>query len=487
MDREGRIAMATTERVDPGHATGKVSSEILDRLPPQNPDAEKGVLGSVLLDPRVCDDVALVVRPEDFYADANQKLFSHVLALHDAGGRIDTTLLAERLKQAGDLEAVGGPAYLAEVLHSVPVAAHAVYYARIVRDKAMLRDLIHASTEILRDAYEPTVEPREIVGSAEEKIFNVHDRRSTDQVTSIHDVMMEAFVHIDKRLELGGPTGIPSGFRELDSLTGGLHDSELVILASRPSMGKTALATNIAEHVALDSRVTCLFVSLEMARLELAQRLLCSLGRINGNKFRSGLISAQEREKLVEVSNKLSTAPLFIDDTPSRSVTEIAACARRLKRSSSLGLVIIDYLQLIEPDNPKDPRQEQVAKIARRLKGLARELELPVLCLAQLNRQVEEGRHVPQLSHLRESGAIEQDADVVMFIHSEEYYHPEEEEHKGKADLMIRKQRNGPIGDVHLAWFHQFTRFENLARQEPYEAFEPYEEPLEGEAAESPF
>jgi len=482
--------MATSSgRVDAGHSSGKVSSEILDRLPPQNLDAEKGVLGSVLLDPNLCDDVALLLRPEDFYADANQKLFAHILVMHDSGGRIDTTLLAERLKQAGDLEAVGGTAYLAEVLHSVPVAAHAVYYAKIVREKATLRDLIHASTEILRDAYDPTVEPTEMVSKAEEKVFSVHDRRSTSQVTSIHDVMIEAFDHIDKRLEHGGATGIPSGFRDLDNLTGGLHDSELVILAARPSMGKTALATNIAEHATLESGVTCLFVSLEMARLELAQRMLCSLGRISGNKFRSGYVSAQEREKLVEVSNKLSTAPLFIDDTPSRTVTEIAACARRLKRTSSLGLVIIDYLQLIEPDNPRDPRQEQVAKIARRLKGLARELELPVVCLAQLNRQVEEGKHGhrPRLSHLRESGAIEQDADVVTFIHREEYYHTREDAEEkgiaGIADLIVAKQRNGPTGDVKLTWFQQFTRFEDLARAEPYEEFEPYE----GETAESPF
>ena len=480
--------MATSGRVDAGQPTGKVSSEILDRMPPQNLDAEKGVLGSVLLNPHMCDDVALLLRPEDFYADAHQKLFAHVLAMHDAGGRIDTTLLAERLRQAGDLEAAGGTAYLAEVLHSVPVAAHAVYYAKIVRDKAVLRDLIHASTEILRDAYDPTVEPREMVGKAEERVFAVHDRRSADQVTNIHDVMVEAFDHIDKRLEHGGATGIPTWFTELDNLTGGLHDSELVILASRPSMGKTALATNIAEHVTLKSNETCLFVSLEMARLELAQRLLCSVGKIDGNKFRSGFINRTERDKLVEASNKLSTAPLFIDDTPSRSVTEIAACSRRLKRTSNLGLVIIDYLQLIEPDNPKDPRQEQVAKIARRLKGLARELKLPVVCLAQLNRQVEErgGDHRPRLSDLRESGAIEQDADVVMFIHREEYYCTREEAEEkgiaGIADLTVGKQRNGPTGGLKLTWRRQFTRFEDKARQEDEES-----EPYERETAESPF
>jgi len=482
--------MATSgNAADSGRPSGKVSSEILDRLPPHNLDAERGVLGSVLLDQNMCDDVALILRPEDFYADANEKLFAHVLAMHDAGGRIDVTLLTERLRKEGDLETIGGASYLAEVLHAVPVAAHAVYYARIVRDKAMARDLIHASSEILRDAYDPTVEPREMVSQAEEKVFAVRDRRSTDQVANIHDVMIEAFEHIDKRLEQGGATGIPSGFRDLDNLTGGLHDSELVILAARPSMGKTALATNIAEHVTLKAGVTTLFVSLEMARLELAQRMLCSLGRINGSKFRSGFVSSQEREKLVEVSNKLGTAPLFIDDTPSRTVTEIAATARRLKRTSNLGLIVIDYLQLIEPDNSRDPRQEQVAKIARRLKGIARELELPVVCLAQLNRQVEAGKdsHQPRLSHLRESGAIEQDADVVMFVHREEYYYTKEEAEEkgivGEADLMVKKQRNGPTGDIKLTWLQQFTRFEDQATQEPYGEFAAHE----GETAGSPF
>ena len=491
--------MATNGRDDIGHSPTKVGSEILDRLPPHSLDAEKGVLGSILIDPNVCDDVAPVVRPDDFYSAANKKLYTHLLAMHEGDGRIDTMLLVERLKQEGDLEAVGGPAYLAEVLNSVPVAAHAVFYANIVREKATLRDLVHTSTQILRDAYDPTVESRKILDKAEERIFAVHDKRSTNQVTSMHDVLLEAFEQIDKRLENGGAVGVPSGFSDLDKLTGGLHGSELIILAARPSMGKTALATNIAEHVALDSNVTCLFVSLEMARLELAQRMLCSLGRINGNKFRSGYVSSQEREKLVEVSNKLSTAPLFIDDTSSRTVTEIAACARRLKRRSNLGLIIVDYLQLIEPENAKDPRQEQVAKIARRLKGLARELSLPVICLAQLNRQTEAGKdsHRPRLSQLRESGAIEQDADVVMFIHREEYYQTREEtEEKGNAgmaDLMVKKQRNGPTDDVKLAWFQQYTRFENL--QSHHDEFDDYrneephqnQQPRQSEPADAPF
>ena len=474
--------MSTVYRTDPGRAQARVSSEILDRLPPHNLEAEKGTLGSLLLDPNLCDDVALVLRPEDFYADANQKLYAHLLAMHDEGRRIDATLLVERLRTAGDLELIGGSAYLAELLHSVPHAANAVYYAEIVRDKATLRALIHASTEILRDAYEPTLDTREMVGRAEEQIFAVYDQRSTDQVTNIHDLLVEAFDRIDARLERGEGVGVPSGFQDLDNLTGGMHDSEFVVLAARPSMGKTALATNIAEYVSIEANVPTLFVSLEMARLELAQRMLCSQGKIDASKFRSGFLSKDDRSKLVEASAKLGKAPLYVDDSPARSCTEIAACARRLKRKQNLGLVVIDYLQLIQPDDPRDPRQEQVAKMARRLKALARELKIPVLCLAQLNRQADAGRegHRPRLSQLRESGAIEQDADVVMFVHREEYYCNSREEALekglvGQADLIVAKQRNGPTGDIKLAWFDKYTRFESLA-QKPYEEFGGYQE-----------
>ena len=464
------------------------ASELLDRIPPHSLDAEKAVLGSLLLDPQMCDEVALLLRPEDFYVEANGKLFAHLMAMHDEGGRIDATLLVERLRRYGDLAAVGGPAYLGEVAQSVPFAAHAVYYARIVREKATLRDLIHAGAEIIRDAYDDSIEPEQIVGEAEQKIFAVHDRRTTAQVTPIDQLLVEAFARIDARLERGEGVGIPTGFADLDQLTGGLHDSEFIVLAARPSMGKTALATCIAEQVAIDAQVTTLFVSLEMARLELAQRMLCSQGRIDATKFRSGFLSGEDRHKLVEAAARLGKAPLLIDDSPSRTVTEIAACARRLKRRQNLGLVIIDYLQLIQPDNPKDPRQEQVARIARRLKGLARELKIPVLCLAQLNRQAEMGKegHRPRLSHLRESGAIEQDADVVMFIHREEYYcrSREEAEQSGVAgigEVIVAKQRNGPTGTVKLAWLERHTRFENLA-QRSYEEFEPYHDtPPEGD------
>ncbi len=266
----------TAGRIDSAHTLPKVTSEILDRLPPQNLDAERGVLGSILLNPHVSDDVVLILRPEDFYAEAHRRLYGHMVSMHDQGQRIDAVLLWERLKQSGELEAVGGSAYLMEISQSVPVAAHAVYYARIVRDKATLREIIHASTEILRDAYDPTLEPREMLGQAEEKIFAIHDRRSSDQVSTIHDVLLQAFAQIDQRLEHGGATGVPSGYIDLDNLTGGFHESELIILAARPSMGKTALALNIADHAAMKAGAATLIVSLEMSRLELAQRMLCA-------------------------------------------------------------------------------------------------------------------------------------------------------------------------------------------------------------------
>jgi replicative DNA helicase len=404
---EGISRMATQDRErnfnrrDRDSAPQRPVAELLDRAPPHSLEAEKGVLGSLMLDPRMCDEVAMVLRPEEFYAPSHRKLFEIMMDMHNAGKQIDPMLLLDRLKSQGELEVLGGASFLLDIQESVPTAANAVWYGEIIRDKAVVRELIHASTEILR----------------------------------------------------------------------GLHNSELVILAARPSMGKTALAANIAENIAMgDEKRPVLFVSLEMSRLELAERMLCSRGRINGHNLRNGMLSSGDRKKLIEASSDLSQAPIFIDDSPSRTVTEIAATARRLKRRDGLNLIVIDYLQLIEPDNAKDARQEQVSKIARRLKGMARELKVPVLCLSQLNRQAEASKdNRPKLSHLRESGAIEQDADVVMFVHRDEYYMSNEEEKAkvaGKADIIIAKQRNGPIGDVKVKWEGQFTKFVNLAKEE---------------------
>jgi replicative DNA helicase len=445
------------------------TADILRRHPPFDLEAEMGVLGSVLILPEVLDEVAMLVRPDDFYDDANRKLYATLREMHDDGEKIDVTLLVSRLKRQEQYDAIGGPAYLGRLSQAVPNAAHAVYYGQIVAEKATYRKLIESSTEILSDAYEQTQEARDLVSQAEQKIFAIMDGRSSNSVSSISDVLHNAMDRIDARLageHIDG--GVETGFVDFDDMTGGLHNSELIILAARPSMGKTALAMNIAQHAAIEVHAPVLFISLEMSAIELADRMLCSLAKVNGHRLRNGTIGNDDRIRLGQKANEISQSPLYVDDSPSRTVSEIAAAARRIKRrhQGSIGLIVIDYLQLIEPDNPRDPRQEQVAKIARRLKGMARELDVPVLCLSQLNRQAEDSKdHRPRLSHLRESGAIEQDADVVMFVHREEYYHRGEDrdQYAGQAEIIIAKQRNGPVGEVELVWEKDYTRFHNKA------------------------
>ncbi len=441
---------------------------ILDRTPPCDVSAEIAVLGSILLMPDVCDDLALVLKADDFYDDANRKLYQHMMGMIDIGQKIDVTLLVHRLKTMGDYEATGGSAYLAQLANAVPNAAHALYYADIVRSKGTYRRLIEASTSILRDAYDEAFDAKELVSQAEQRVFRIQDERSSQSAESIGDLLTVAMERIDSRMKgTFAVGGVDTHFRTYDEMCGGFHNGELVVLAARPSMGKTAFAMNVAENVAVKGRVPVLFVSLEMSGVELADRLLCSVARVDSRKLRTGTITQEERKRLVEKAIAISNAPLYVDDSPSRTVSEIAAVARRIKqRDKRLGLIIIDYMQLIDPDNPKDPRQEQVAKIARRLKGLAREAYVPVLCLAQLNRQAEEGKdHRPRMSHLRESGAIEQDADVVMFVHREEYYHRGDDasQYAGQAEIIIAKQRNGPVGEIELTWEKEYTRFSDRA------------------------
>lgn len=473
--------MATNVRYDAPSSAQRLTPEVLDRLPPQSLEAEKGVLGSIILDPLLCDDIALIVQPEDFYSDAHETLFRHMLLINNAGRRVDNMLLVERLKQHGDYERIGGAAYLAEIYQEVPLAANGVHYAQIVREKAIVRRLMNIGREILVEAHNSAAEPRELLDQAESKIFSIRDQRDGGQLTSFHDIVLDVWERLDARLDKDQTFGgVPTGFADFDQLTsGGLRPGELVILAARPSMGKTALATNIAEHAAMRAGVSTMFVSLEMSRLELGERMLAAHSRVDSHKMRSGRLTQQDQQKLKEKGGELSSAKLFVDDTPSRNLIEIAAAARRLKRKEGLGLIVIDYLQLIEPDNSKDPRQEQVARIARRLKGLARELQVPMLVLAQLNRQAEASRdNIPKLSHLRESGAIEQDADLVLFVHRDEYYLTQEEkeahpESIGQAKLIVAKHRNGPTGEIPLLWLANFTRFESAAPdwQEPFDGY----------------
>lgn len=450
-----------------GKNPARPSLNITDRQPPFNLEAEACVLGSLMLMPEKCDEVIEWLQPGDFFDEAHAKLYEHMLDMHNNNQKIDLTLLRERLIKADDYDFVGGPATLAEIFTKVPNAAHALYYARIVREKATLRRLIETCSEVLADAYRPDQESDELLNQAEQRVFMIRESRQKNSLAPINQVLHEAMDRLEARNRGEGLEGtVETGFTDLDRLTGGLHASELIILAARPSMGKTALAMNIVENVVMRSRQPVLFVSLEMAAIELIERMLCSVARVNGHRLKSGTLPSQETQKLIRVAGELSEVPLFIDDSPSRSVSEIAGAARRVKRQHGLGLIVIDYLQLIQPDNANDPRQEQVAKMARRLKGLARELSVPIVCLSQLNRAAEDTRdRRPKLSHLRESGAIEQDADVVMFVHRKDYgLSPEEQEEvRGQAMLIIAKQRNGPTDDIDLTWIREYTRFEDRA------------------------
>lgn len=450
--------------------------DILSRIPPHDAKAEQGVLGSAMLLGQTLDDVALLIRPSSFYSDANGKIFAHLVVLHEEGKRPDVDLLVPRLKKAGELEAVGGPLYLTEVMQSVSVAAHAVHYAEIVRDKSILRQLGLAAVDIIQDVYDPSSDARDVMNEAERAVYAVRDERSDNAAMPIVDVLMEAMAAIDKRAE-GGAVGRSTGFVDLDTMTGGLHNGELTLLAARPSIGKTAFAMNVSNHVAIDLNEPVLFASLEMSRLELAGRMLSARAQVDGHRIRNGRLSTTDREALVEAMNEMSQYPLHIDDTPSRTVSELAAVARRMKRSIGLSLMVVDYIQLITPEDKRAQRQEQVALIGRDLKKMARELGVPVLGVAQLNRKADEGGR-PKLSHLRESGALEQDADVVLFIHREEFgltaKEIDDKDLRGKAELIVSKQRNGPTGDVNLAWQKEFTRFVNLAPDRHGE-FDQYE------------
>lgn len=455
------------------------SSDLLTRQPPYNLEAEVGVLGSIMLMPETCDEIVNILRAVDFYDEAHRILFSNIMDMHNGGKKIDPLLLRERLVAGGEIESIGGAGRLAEIFTSVPNAAHVTYYANIVRSKSTSRQLINTCSELLNEAYLPEGDPDILLNDAEQKVFAIRESRQSNNLAPIDEILSDAMDRMEARMAGKGQEGtVETGFTDLDQITGGLHASELVILAARPSMGKTAFAMNIAENVVMKSRKPVLFISLEMASIELIERMLCSVAKVNGHQLRGGTLSSDNRKKVVKAVGELNQVPLFIDDSPTRNVSEIAGAARRIKRKENgLGLVVIDYLQLIQPDNPNDARQEQVAKIARRLKGLARELKTPILCLSQLNRQAEDSRdHRPKLSHLRESGAIEQDADVVMFVHRESYFQkgqPEEEVNQNDALIIIEKQRNGPTGDVELHWERDFTRFSNRA-PERYSEFDDF-------------
>jgi replicative DNA helicase len=436
----------------------------VERLPPQSRDAERCVLGSMLRENSVIGDVAVIVRADNFYSDAHQKIFQAVVELYDKGHPCDLVILADLLKERKQIEDIGGYGYLAELWDAAPTAANAEYYAKIVRDKAIVRHLIHVGTELLRDAYDQAQPAEELLEGAERKILDIAQLGVMGQTTTLQDALREAYDRIDKRSqnENQSVSGLATGFVDLDERTAGLQNSELIIIAARPSVGKTAFALNIARHVVVEDKLPIFFVSLEQSRIELAERMLCAQARVDSHRLRKGNLGGDDMSRVIEAGDRLNAVRLFIDDSPGQSMLRIAANARRLKLREGIRAVIIDYLQLIEPDNRRDSRQEQVSVISRKLKFLAKELDVPVLALAQLNRGVEDRQeHKPRLADLRESGSIEQDADTVMLLNRPEMYDPGKD--PGLIEIIIAKQRNGPTGEVNLTFLKQFMRFENFA------------------------
>jgi replicative DNA helicase len=440
-----------------------------DRLPPQSREAERSVLGSMLRDNDVIGDIIQIIRTEDFYADAHQKIYQAIVSLYDKGHPTDLVTLAEILREQKQLDDVGSYPYLGELWEAAPTAANAEYYAHIVRDRSIVRGLIHASTEILRDAYDNSQPSTELLNAAERKILDIAEKGITTQVYTLQEILIkEAYKRIDERQGSERSSGLSTGFIDLDEITAGLQNSELIIIAARPSVGKTSFALSIARNLAVDGKEAILFVSLEQSRIELAERLLCCQARVDSHRLRKGRLSSDDIEKLMEAGSQLGKAKLFIDDTPGQGMLRIAANARRLKLRQGIKLVVIDYLQLIEPENRRDPRQEQVAQISRRLKFLARELQIPVVALAQVNRSSEDRQdHRPRLADLRESGSIEADADTVMMLHRPDRYEPGQ--HEGIVEVLIAKQRNGPTGEITLAYRKEFMRYEDFAPGTPFD------------------
>jgi len=475
-------------------ASAPVDLSVLENAPPHDLDAERAVLGALIRQPDLCDEVVMELRnPDDFYLDAHKRIFSHMMKMRSDNSAIDLYLLVTHLKTTDELELVGGHAFIAELMNAVPVSVHAKHYAKIVKEQATLRELINTGSEVIREAYTPGTPVKDLLNKAASQLTRLCETQTVNQITDMESLMRDATDYLNRKT-IGDVDGIKTGLVDLDYLIDGFHPNELIVLAARPGMGKTALAMNLAENIAIQDQQTVLFVSLEMAKLELALRLICSRAKLNSYHIRRADFSREDQSRFINACGELEKAPLYIDDTPSRTVMEIAAVARRLKRDKDLQLLVVDYIGLITPDDPREPRQEQVAKIARQLKLLSRELHIPVLCLAQVNRQADSRDEGPRLSQLRESGAIEQDADVVMFIQrrdlgmTDEDITDKEAKNPNKrirnmADLIVAKQRNGPTGDIELVFKKEWTRFGSAKQHYEDEAEQGYVETFGGEGA----
>jgi replicative DNA helicase len=439
-----------------------------DRTLPHDLDAEKSVLGAILINNQAFNQAAEVIDAADFYRDAHRRIFEKMIGLTDRGNPVDLLTLKDELGRSGDLDEVGGPAYISALTDGVPRSANVEYYAKIVKEKSTLRRLIQSATEVLGRAYDAEEDADDLLDEAERSIFQIAEHRLRSGFVPVSQLVDAGYQLIEQLQEHRGlVTGMPSGFVDLDEMTSGFQKADLVIVAARPSMGKTSFVLNIALHCGIEAGKTVGMFSLEMSKEQLFMRMLTSEARVDAHRFRGGFLGEQDYARLVEAFARLHDAKVFIDDTPSVGILEMRAKSRRLKLEHGLDLLIIDYLQLMQGRGRFENRQQELASISRALKILAKELNVPILALSQLSRAPEaRGDHRPQLSDLRESGALEQDADVVLFIFREEMYAQEGErspDAEGTAEVIIGKQRNGPTGTVRLAFLKQYTRFENLA------------------------
>ena len=444
-----------------------VSQISLDKLPPYHLEAEQSVIGACFRAEDALSKALEILDEEDFYKAAHQTVFKNMRISFEANEPIDILGLADRMRQNNELDSVGGINYLSQLEDFVPTATAVTHHAKIVREKKILRDLIYTATEIVTNSYGESDSVEEILDQAEKSIFEISEKRTRRSFFSLKEVVKENFRSIEKLVEQPGTvTGVPTGFVDLDNKTAGLQPSDLIILAARPSMGKTSLALDIARYASLHANVSTAMFSLEMSKDQLGMRMLCAEARVNSSKLRTGYLASSDWPRLSQAGERLSSAQLFIDDSPALSSLDVRARSRRLAAEHPLGLIIIDYLQLMQSRGKTESRQLEVSEISRGLKGLAKEINVPILALSQLSRAVESRTDKrPMLSDLRESGSIEQDADVVAFIYRDEVYNPETAD-TGIAEILIRKQRNGPIGDIKLQFESQYTRFYNLAPDE---------------------
>jgi replicative DNA helicase len=457
------------------------------RLPPQNLEAEQSVLGGLMLDPEAADMVLDEVESKDFYKSSHQKIFSAIHELNRRAQPVDILTVSNLLRDRDELEAIGGPAYLAEIIEQTPTAANIKTYSHIVKEKSILRKCIQVGTEIIEKSYEPDFDDiNTFINQVEAKVFAVADDKKADGLTSASDIVRHSLERIEFLYNAkASVTGVPSGFTDLDRMTAGFQPGELIILAARPSMGKTAFSLNIATNAAIRQKKTVAYFSVEMAKEQMMTRVLASEAQVNMSDVRIGRIADAAWPKLINTASVISEAPLYIDDTSGISPFEIRAKCRRLKAQKGLDMIMVDYLQIMDLKQKVESRERAVSEISKTLKEIAKEFRVPVIALAQLNRAVE-GRadRRPMLSDLRESGSIEQDADVIMMLYRDDYYEKDSGENKGVAEIIIGKQRNGPTGTVKLAWLAQYGMFSNLAPESltPPPSFSPKQQaPRSGE------